>query len=276
MVTSFLRTRSDLIPVLTTLLVGSLLVTVPRIAWPAEARGPGALAEQADPQMGSAAIRVIVLSSSNKDGVMEEMACRFERSAPVIGNQHELELRLGRSIDQVGGLRSSAREALRLADAAREAGEAQAAISYEETAQSFAMALISTEAEMRDLKELHDHAVDGAAVAREAVETNALELRQRFTERTRLLSQLEQTKLQERVSAAFGSMSAIAPASDVPSFDRIRDKIERRYTQALGMTELGSTTIEVRALNVQKASLDAEAARQLAAIRSSLTEELDA
>ena len=125
---------------------------------------------------------------------------------------------------------------------------------------------------MRDLKVLHDHSVDGAAAAKAAVETNALEVRQRLAERTRLLSQLEQTKMQERMNAALGSMSALAPASDVPSFDRIREKIERRYSQALGMAEVGSTTIEVRSLNVRKATLDADAARQLAALRASMSE----
>jgi len=200
-------------------------------------------------------------------------ALLVQQAAAVIGNQHEVELRLGRSIDQVASLRSSAREALRLADEARSAGDERGAMAYEETAQSFAVALVSTEAEMRDLKVLHDHSVDGAAAAKAAVETNALELRGRLTERTRLLSQLEQTKLQERMNAALGSVSLLAPESDVPSFERIRDKIERRYTQALGVAEIGTTTVEVRALQVQKASLDAEAARQLAALRSSLLEE---
>ena len=200
-------------------------------------------------------------------------AMLVQQAAAVIGNQHELELRLGRSIDQVEGLRSSAREALRLADASRRAGDESSAGAYEETAQAFAVALVSSEAEMRDLKVLHDHAVEGAAAAKAAVETNALELRQRLTERTRLLSQLEQTKLQERMNTALGQMSAMAPASDVPSFDGIRDKIERRYTRALGMAEVGSTTVEVRTLNVRKAALDAEAARQLAGLRAGLLEE---
>ena len=199
-------------------------------------------------------------------------AMLVQQAAAVIGNQHEVELKLGRTIDQVESLRSSAREALRLADEAQRAGDEPGAAGYEETAQSFAVALVSTEAQMRDLKVLHDHAVDGAAAAKDAVETNALELRRRLTERTRLLSQLDQAKLQEHMNRALGSMSALAPDADVPSFDRIRDKIERRYSQALGVAEIGSTTIEVRALNVQKASLDAEAALQLATLRATLSE----
>ena len=49
-------------------------------------------------------------------------AMLVEQAAAVIGNQHELEIRLGRAIDRVEGLRSSAADAVRFADAAREAG----------------------------------------------------------------------------------------------------------------------------------------------------------
>ena len=213
----------------------------------------------------------IQIEQATEEGKRQH-AMLVQQAAAVIGNQHEVELKLGRTIDQVESLRTSAREALRLSDEAKRAGDEPAAAGYEETAQSFAVALVSTEAQMRDLKVLHDHAVDGAAAAKDAVETNALELRRRLTERTRLLSQLDQAKLQEHMNSALGSMSALAPEADVPSFDRIRDKIERRYSQALGVAEIGSTTIEVRALNVHKASLDAEAALQLARLRSGLLE----
>jgi Ca-activated chloride channel family protein len=71
-----------MVPVLATLLVGSLLVVGARTMWPTEACGPDELAAQALPQLGSSSIRVEVLSSSNKSAVMEEMACRFERASP--------------------------------------------------------------------------------------------------------------------------------------------------------------------------------------------------
>ena len=196
-----------------------------------------------------------------------------QQAAAVIGNQHELELRLGRSIDRVGrpprvGPRGAAARRRRR----RTPATSGQAASYESTAESFAVALVTSEAELRDLKVLHDHAVHGAAAAKEAVETNALELRRRLTERTRLLSQLEQTKMQERMNAALGSLGELAPDSDVPTLERVRDKLERRYAQALGMAEVQATTVEVGALQVQKASLDAQAARALSEIRLSLQE----
>ena len=50
----------------------------------------------------------------------------------------------------------------------------------------------------------------------------------------------------------------------------MRDKIERRYARALGVAELGASTIEVQSVSVRKAGLDAEAAQQLASLRLAL------
>lgn len=193
-----------------------------------------------------------------------------QQAAAVIGNQRQIELKLGRTIDQVGSMRGSARHALELGDQARRSGDAEGAASYDEAAHAFALTLVTTEAEMRDLKELHDRAIESASAAKEAVATNALALRQQLTERTRLLSQIQQTRLQERMNTAIGSMSELAPEAGVPSLDRVRDKIERRYAQALGVAELGGSTLEVRTLSVQKASLEAEAAQWLEALRLTL------
>lgn len=193
-----------------------------------------------------------------------------QQAAAVIGNQRQIELKLGRTMDQVETLRGSARHALELGDRARRSGDPDATASYETAANAFALTLVTTEAEMRDLKDLHDRAIESAAGAKEAVEANAFALRQQLAERTRLLSQLQQTKLRERMNAAIGSMSELAPEADVPSLERVRDKIERRYAQALGTAELGNSTIEVRALDVRRASLEAEAAQQLAALRVTL------
>jgi Ca-activated chloride channel homolog len=81
---NLLRNRSDLVAFVATLLVGSLLVAGAKAAWPADRCGPAAVAAQDQPQLGSQSIRVTVLSSSNKDGVMKEMACRFEDAGPTL------------------------------------------------------------------------------------------------------------------------------------------------------------------------------------------------
>ena len=55
---------------------------------------------------------------------------------------------------------------------------------------------------MEDLKTLHDQALQAAEQAEKAVEHNAMLLQQKLAERTKLLSQLEQAKMQETVSAS--------------------------------------------------------------------------
>ena len=176
-------------------------------------------------------------------------------------------------MDEVEPLRGAARQALRLGDGARGSYDEAKAASYDDAAQAFAMKLVAEQSAMEDLKVLHDHAAEAAAGARIAVEQNAFALRRRLAERTRLMSQIQQTKMQERMNDALAQMSALAPAGTVPTLDQVREKIETRYARALGRAELGSSSVEVRVLKVEKASLDAEAAVQLASLRSGLLEE---
>ena len=82
---------------------------------------------------------------------------------------------------------------------------------------------------MEDLKTLHDQALGAAGQARKAVENNAMLLQQKLAERTKLLSQLEQAKMQETVARSLESMSNLAAPGTTPSLDEVRDKIERRY-----------------------------------------------
>ena len=193
-----------------------------------------------------------------------------DQAAAVIGNQRQLEIKLGRSMDEVERLRASAGQALVLGDRARADGDDAKAASFDEAAHAFAMKLVAEQSSMQDMKLLHDHVAEAAAGAKLAVEQNALALRRRLVERTQLLSQLQQTKMQERMNEALGQMSALAPAGNVPTLDQVREKIETRYARALGHAEMGSSSVEVRVLEVEKASLDAEAAVQLASLRESL------
>src|SRR5205823_4861304 len=81
---------------------------------------------------------------------------------------------------------------------------------------------------VEDLKTLHDQALSAAAQAKKAVEQNSMVLQQKVAERTKLLSQLEQAKMQEQVSASLRSMSEIAAPGTTPSLDEVREKTERR------------------------------------------------
>ena len=94
--------------------------------------------------------------------------------------------------------------------------------------------LVTAEAAAADLKELHDQSMGAAQQARQAVQDNAMMLQEKMAQRTKLLSQLEQAKMQEQVSASLNQMGELAAPRNTPSLEEVRDKIERRYANALG------------------------------------------
>ena len=91
---------------------------------------------------------------------------------------------------------------------------------------------------------LHDQSLQAAAQAKQAVERNAMMLQQKLAERSKLLSQLEQAKMQEQVSASLNQMSELAVPGNTPNLDQVRDKIERRYANALGSAELAKNSVQ--------------------------------
>jgi phage shock protein A len=198
-----------------------------------------------------------------------------QQAASVIGNQRQLELKLNRQLTEVENLQASARQALVLADKARTDGDATKAEEYEETAQTFATQLVATEQALEDLKGLHDQALGAAAQARKAVDNNAVLLQQKLAERTKLLSQLEQAKMQETVARSLESVSQLTAPGNTPSFDEVRDKIERRYADALGRAELAGHSVEGRRLEVKKATLDLAGQNRLEEIRASMKGEIE-
>ena len=200
----------------------------------------------------------------------QQHALLSQQAAAVIGNERELQLKLTRAVEETEKLQANARQALLLAEQAREAGDQAKAASYEDSARAFATKLVSAEAAMKDLHAMSERAAQASAQARSAVETNALALQKKIAERTKLLSQLDQAKMQEQLNRAMTGMTELAAPGDTPSLDEVRDKIEGRYARALGEAELQSTSIEARMLQVERASIDAEGAARLESIREGL------
>ncbi|MEV6372157.1 PspA/IM30 family protein [Micromonospora musae] len=196
-----------------------------------------------------------------------------QQAAAVIGNQRQLEMKLSRQMSEVERLQANARQALVLADQARARGDEAEAGRYEQSAQTLATQLVAAEQSAEDLKTLHDQALAAAGQARRAVENNSMILQQRLAERTRLLSQLEQAKMQEGVARSLESMSALTAPGTTPSLDEVRDRIERRYANAMGRAELAGNSNEGRMLEIQKASLDSAGSARLEQIRSSMAGE---
>jgi phage shock protein A len=195
------------------------------------------------------------------------------QAASVIGNQRQLELKLDRQLGEVESLQAQARQALVLADQARAGGDEAKATDFEQTAQTLASQLVSTEQSVQDLKSLHDQSLQAAVQAREAVKANEMRLEQQLAERTKLLTQLEQAKMQETVSKSLQSMSELAAPSNTPSLGEVRDKIEQRYSVALGQAELAQDSVAGRKLEVQRATIDLKGSARLQEIRASLNAE---
>ena len=195
------------------------------------------------------------------------------QAASVIGNQRQLEMKLDRQLGQIETLQAQAREALVLADKARDAGDAPKAAEFEQTAQALANQLVSAEQSVQDLKGLHDQSLQAAEQARLAVKNDEMMLEQKLAERTKLLTQLEQAKMQESVSKSLQQMSEMAAPSNVPSLEDVRDKIEQRYATALGQADLAQNSTAGRTLEVQRATIDLKGAQRLDEIRAALNAE---
>ena len=193
-----------------------------------------------------------------------------QQAASVIGNQRQLEMKLNRQLGDVEKLQASTRQALVLADEARAKGDEQKATEFENAAESFATQLVTAEQNIEDLKTLHDQSLQAAAQAKKAVERNSQMLQQKLAERTKLLSQLEQAKMQEQVSASLNQMSQLAAPGNTPSLEEVRDKIEKRYTTALGSAELAQNSVQGRMMEVQASTTQLAGQSRLQQIRASM------
>lgn len=192
-----------------------------------------------------------------------------QQAAAVIGNQRQLEMRLNRQLAEIEKLQGNTRQALQLADKARAEGDAAKATEYENAAEAFAAQLVTAEQSVEDLKALHDQSLQQAAQAKKAVERNSMQLQQKVAERTKLLSQLEQAKMQEKVSESLQSMNEIS-SGNTPNLDQVREKIERRYANALGQAELAQNSVQGRMAEVEAAGVQMAGHSRLEQIRAEM------
>src|SRR5690606_34440444 len=152
----------------------------------------------------------------------------------------------------------------------RAKGDEKKAAEFEVAAEGFAAQLVTAEQSVEDLKTLHDQALQAAEQAKQAVERNSHMLQAKLAERTKLLSQLEQAKMQEQVAASLTQMTELAAPKNTPSLDEVRDKIEKRYATAIGSAELAQNSVQGRMLEVQHSTTQLAGHSRLEQIRASL------
>lgn len=214
--------------------------------------------ERADPRV---QIEQAIEEAKRQHGLLAEQA------AAVIGNQRELQLKIARGNVEVDRLDASAAKALRLADSARSKGDQHGAAGYERTAQLLATQLAAAQSSLADLGELHDRAAAGAGAARRALEQNAYALQRQMAERSKLLTELEAARMQERVADALKRISDLAPAGNVPTLPQIQERIDRRIGRGAGRIEIARDGVESRLIEVERAVIDARGEQLLDAIR---------
>jgi phage shock protein A len=192
-----------------------------------------------------------------------------EQAANVIANQKQTEIRLNRAMEEYEKVSNNARQAVMMADDATKRGDTAKATEYTHAAESFANRMIVLENEVEDLKSLHLQTTQAADQAKQAVNQNSAALQKKLSERQKLLGQLDQAKMQEQLNSAMASLSETV-GDEVPTFDEVRNKVEARYAKAKGMSELTSSGVEARMLEVEQAAMNVEAQARLSELRSQL------
>ncbi len=192
-----------------------------------------------------------------------------EQAANVIANQKQAEIRLNKKMEELEKLNANARQALIMASDAQKAGNAEKAEQYTHAAETIADKLISVEADVESLKSMVLESTQAADQAKAAVQQNSRLLQEKIAEKSKLLSQLDQAKMQEEMNEAMGQLTETV-GTDVPTFNEVQEKIEARYAKAKATTELTETTVESRVLEIEQATANVAAQSRLSELRAEL------
>ena len=192
-----------------------------------------------------------------------------EQAVNVIATQKQAEIKLEEKMGELEKLNANARQAIIMAaDAAKKADTAKAA-QYESAAESIAARLIQVERDIESQRALLMQSTQASDQAKAAVRQNSMLLEKKIGEKSKLLSQLEQAKMQEEMNKAMDQLSRTL-GDDVPSFDEIKEKIDARYAKATATAELNSQTVDSSLLEIEQATANVEAQGRLAQMRAEL------
>ncbi len=192
-----------------------------------------------------------------------------EQAANVIANQKQSELRLNAKMGELEKLNGNARQALIMASDAEKAGDATKAQQYSAAAETIANQLIQVEKDVESLKTMVLESAQASDQAKAAVAQNSRLLQQKLSEKSKLLSQLDQAKMQEEMNSAMAQLQE-SVGSEVPSFSEVEQKIQARYAKAKATAELAETSVESRVLEIEQATANVEAQSRLSELRAEL------
>ncbi|MDW3213398.1 MAG: PspA/IM30 family protein [Ilumatobacteraceae bacterium] len=192
-----------------------------------------------------------------------------EQAVNVIAGQKQSEIRLNGKMSELEKLNANARQALIMAADAEKAGDAAKAAQYTTAAEAIANQLIQVERDVESLKSMVLESTEAADAAKAAVQQNSRLLQERIAEKSKLVSQLEQAKMQEEMNVAMDQLNETV-GDDVPTLKEVEEKIQARYAKAKASAELTETSVASRVLEVEQATANVEAHSRLSELRAEL------
>lgn len=196
-----------------------------------------------------------------------------QHAAAIIGNRNQLEMKLERLLASQEDLQQKTRTALQAADKATAEGDADRAQQFNASAEVLASQLVSVEQELAQTKEAHAAAEQAAREAQEKQQQSEAKLQEQLQQVSQLESQLDQAKMQEQTTRTMDTINQFDGDDSVPTLEGVRDKIERRYADALGAQELAKSSMNDRMAEIEAAGTDVAATERLAEIRASMGDE---
>ncbi len=224
------------------------------------ARLTGSFNERADPK--------VQLEQAIQEAQVQHKRLK-EQAVNVIAGQKQAEIRLNGKMAELEKLGNNARQALLMAADAEKAGNAEKATQYTSAAETIAGQLIQVEKDVESLKSMVLESTEAADQAKAAVQQNSRLLQERIAEKSKLLSQLEQAKMQEEMNVAMTSLNEVV-GGDVPTLKEVEEKIQARYAKARAASELTEASVESRVLEVEQATANVEAQSRLSELRAEL------
>jgi phage shock protein A len=191
------------------------------------------------------------------------------QAAKVVAHRTQLESKMEKAADDVGEAREMAKQAIMKAEEAKTSGDVEAQAKWTKAAQSIAMKLQASENNLNMLKAQYETASLQADKAKTAVQQNAMRVSELAAKRMELLGTLEAAKMQESVNKAVDALSNTMDY-EMPSLEKIEEKIESRKAEAMARAELREATPEGSEMELKEAISMAQADAKLDELKAEL------
>lgn len=194
-----------------------------------------------------------------------------DQASAVIGNAKQLEIAMGTKTRELDEVQGQIRQTLQVAESARAEGDAEKASRFDNQAEQLASRMVTLEQDLENTRQLHGQATQAAEQAKQAVKESEQRLRETLAQEDQLLLQATQAEMQHKTTESMTSLEG-AGGGNSPTFDEIRNKIEGRYTTALGKQELAEATGGPSTSQLDAAALtrESEGKNKLDQIRASM------